>query len=166
MALTAILTRLYTTAYNRIHVDSEVNAQMKDSTKWAGTWGTRVSASGQNWSSGYISAGPSIFQRGAAAVGSWQTGVASAAAAQKFVKGLNAVNWAQTQATVQGAGQAKYTASGSTKQAKYAKFSSEAGPRWSSEISSLPPRGMRGSPQNQARMANWSQFLISTRGSY
>lgn len=139
---------------------------MTDPTKWSGTWGARVGASGDKWAGGYTAVGPAIFQKAAASVSTWQSQVASPQAANAFVKGLGAVNFTQVQATVNGAGKMKYTSSGSTKQAKYATFANAAGSKWPGILSSLPPRGPRGSAENQARMAQWSSSLISTRGSY
>lgn len=139
---------------------------MTDPTKWAGNWGAGVGRSGTKWSANYVAAGPAIFQKAAASVTTWQSQVASAQAASAFVKGLNAVNFTQVTAVVNGAGQSKYTTSGTTKQAGYATFANVAGSKWPAILSSLPPRGPRGSAENQTRMAQWSAQLIATRGSY
>jgi hypothetical protein len=136
-----------------------------DGSKWSGAWGTGVGRSGQKWSANYIAAGVQIFQKAAASVGNWQAAVSQQQAADNFVKGLNAVNFAQVQATVAGAGQGKYTASGSTKQAKYAAFAQIFAPKLSQIVSSLPPRGPRGSAQNRTRLNQLLDAVAATRGS-
>jgi hypothetical protein len=39
-----------------------------DPSKWAGSWGTGVSRSGDKWSTNYTAAGPAIFQKAAQSV--------------------------------------------------------------------------------------------------
>jgi hypothetical protein len=140
-------------------------ARITDPSKWAGNWGTRVGSSGDKWSSNYVAAGPEIFQRGAAAVSTWQTAVASDMAASAFVKGLNNVNFSQVQATVNGPGKSKYTMSGTQKQAKYATFAQVFGPKLQTIVSNLPPRGPRGSAQNRTRLTQLLDQVQATRGS-
>lgn len=138
-----------------------------DPSKWAGNWGTGVGRSGSKWSTNYVAQGPAIFQKAAASVGNWQAAVTSQAAADGYVKGLNSVNFSQVQATVQGAGQTKYTASGSTKQAKYAAFAQIFGPKLSSILASInqtSPRGPRGSAENRARLNAYLDAVQATRG--
>lgn len=135
-----------------------------DPSKWAGSWGTGVTGAGSKWSSGYIKAGPAIFTKAAASVGSWQAAVASQMAADNFVAGLNNVNFSQVQATVSGAGMTKYTSSGSTKQAKYAAFAQIFGPKLATIVANLPPRGPRGSAQNRQRLLALLDAVQATRG--
>lgn len=135
-----------------------------DPSKWSGAWGAGVSRSGGKWAADYIAAGPAIFQKAAAAVGTWQTAVAAQQAADAFVKGLSSVNFGQVTATVNGAGQQKYTASGSTKQAKYAAFANIFGPKLATIVANLPARGPRGSAQNRARLTQLLDQVQATRG--
>lgn len=135
-----------------------------DPSKWAGAWGTRVGQSGDKWSANYVAAGPAIFSKAAAAVSDWQSAVSSQLAADAFVRGLNAVNFQQVQATVVGAGKTKYTSSGSTKQAKFASFAQIFGPKLQMIVSNLPPRGPRGSAQNRTRLNQLLDQVQATRG--
>ena len=135
-----------------------------DPSKWAGAWGTRVGQSGDKWAGNYVAAGPAIFQKAADSVGTWQAAVASQLAADRFQTGLRNVNFAQVQATVTGAGKMKYTSAGSTKQAKYAAFAQIFGPKLSSIVQNLPPRGPRGSAQNRTRLNQLLDNVQATRG--
>jgi hypothetical protein len=137
---------------------------IQDPSKWAGSWGTGVGRSGDKWATQYVAAGPAIFQKAAAAVGDWQAAVSSQMAADAFTRGLNAVNFAQVQATVTGAGKTKYTSSGSTKQAKYAAFAQIFGPKLQMIVTNLPPRGPRGSAQNRTRLNQLLDAVQATRG--
>lgn len=136
-----------------------------DPSKWSGAWGAGVSRSGDKWATDYLAAGPAIFQKGAAAVGTWQAAVAAQIAADNYVKGLSSVNFSQVQATVSGAGKSKYTSSGSTKQAKYAAFAQVFGPKLANIVANLPARGPRGSAQNRARLTQLLDQVQATRGS-
>ena len=135
-----------------------------DPSKWAGSWGAGVQRSGDKWAADYVAAGPAIFQKAAASVGTWQQAVASQMAADAFVAGLNNVNFSQVTATVQGAGKMKYTSSGSTKQAKYVAFAQIFGPKLANIVANLPPRGPRGSAQNRTRLNQLLDQVQATRG--
>ncbi|MBF6571585.1 MAG: hypothetical protein IVW54_22275 [Candidatus Binataceae bacterium] len=137
---------------------------VKNPSTWAGSWGSGVSGAGNMWATNYIAAGPAIFTKAAASVGNWQTAVASQAAADAFVSGLNGVNFAVVTASVNGAGKTKYTASGTTKQAKYNTFAGIFGPKLTSIVASLPPRGPRGSTQNRVRLTQLLDQVQATRG--
>lgn len=137
---------------------------MVPSSSWAGNWGTAVGLAGAKWSAGFIAAGPSIFTKGAAAVGTWQSAVQSPTAAANYVKGLNAVNFSTVTTTVNGTGQGKYTSSGSVKQAKYAAFATIFAPKLSSIVAALPPRAARGSPANRTRLNQYLDQVAATRG--
>ena len=136
----------------------------QDPSKWAGAWGTRVSSSGDKWATNFVAAGPAIFDKAAAAVGTWQSAVASDLASKAFVTGLKSVNFAQVTTTVNGAGKGKYTDAGRTKQAKYATFAGIFGPKLQNIVSSLPARGPRGSSQNRTRLNNLLDQVQATRG--
>ena len=135
-----------------------------DPSKWAGSWGTGVSRSGDKWSTNYNAAGPAIFQKAAASVGDWQAGVSAQAAADAYVRGLQSVNFSQVQATVQGAGKTKYTSSGTTKQAKYTAFAQTFGPKLQTIVNNLPQRGPRGSSINRTRLNQLLDQVQATRG--
>lgn len=140
---------------------------VKAASLWAPAWGTGVGQSGQKWSTAYIAAGPTIFQKGAASVTNWQQAVASPAAANAFVDGLNNVNFAQVQTTVQGAGMTKYTSSGSTKQSKFSAFATIFQPKLSQIVSNLDqsnPRQPRGNPANVVRLTAYIAAVAGTRG--
>lgn len=135
-----------------------------DPSKWGASWGAGVAASGSKWAAGYIAAGPSIFQKGAAAVGNWQAGVAAPTAATAYVAGLQNVNFATVTATVNGPGQGKYTSAGSLKQANYQSFAQIFGPKLQTIVNNLPPRGPRGSAQNRTRLNQLLDQVQATRG--
>ncbi len=137
---------------------------MVPTSSWAANWGAGVAAAGAKWSAGYIAAGPSIFTKGANAVGTWQSAVQSPTAAANYVAGLNAVNFTTVTTTVNGTGQGKYTSSGSTKQAKYSTFAGIFGPKLTSIIAALPSRGPRGSTQNRTRLNQYLDQVAATRG--
>lgn len=131
---------------------------------WAAKWGTGVAGAGAKWSANYIAAGPAIFTKGAAAVNTWQTAVASPAAAAAFVKGLNDVNFSQVTNVVNGAGQSKFTTSGTTKQSKYNTFAGIFQPKLTNIIASLPAKGPRGSAINRTRLNQYLDQVAATRG--
>jgi hypothetical protein len=135
-----------------------------DPSKWAGSWGTGVTGAGATWASGYIAAMPTIYSKAAASVGDWQNAVASTQAAAAFVSGLNNVNTSQVTTTVNNAGKTKYTASGSSKQAKYAAFATTFGPKLQQIVAALPARGPRGSAQNRQRLNQLLDNVQATRG--
>jgi hypothetical protein len=135
-----------------------------DPSKWAGSWGTGVSRSGDKWSTNYTSAGPAIFQKAAASVGDWQAAVSSQQSADAFVRGLQNVNFSQVTATVQGAGKTKYTTSGTTKQASYSSFAQTFGPKLQTIVNNLPARGPRGSAINRTRLTQLLDQVQATRG--
>lgn len=141
---------------------------MVDPSKWTGNWGAGVRSAGPKWSTGMVAAVPTMGAKAAAAVGVWQAAVADPVAAKNYADGERSFDQAAAIATINGAGQTKYTAAGTTKQAPYASFVSIFAPKLSSEISSLnqsTPRGLRGSAQNQQRMIAFNNWIISTRGS-
>jgi ABC-type enterobactin transport system permease subunit len=140
---------------------------MVDPSKWTGNWGSGVRSSGVKWSSGMVAAVPTMGAKAAAAAPIWQAAVADPAAARAYADGERNFDQTAAIATINGAGQTKYTAAGTTKQAGYASFVSIYAPKLSSQLSTLnstSPRGPRGSAQNQQRMIAFNNWIISTRG--
>lgn len=138
-----------------------------DPSKWSGNWGTGVRSAGTKWSADLVAVVSTIGPKAAAAAPNWQQAVSSPAALAGYVKGVQNFDQTAFVATVNGAGQAKYTASGTTKQAKYAAFAQIFGPKLVTEMNSLNqsnPRGPRGSAQNRARLNAYLDWAASTRG--
>lgn len=138
-----------------------------DPSTWAGNWGAGVRNNGAKWSKDLIAVVGTIGAKAAAAAPNWQAAVASPAALASYKAGVQNFDQTAFTATVNGAGQQKYTASGTTKQAKYATFASIFGPKLVTEVSTLNsqfPRGPRGSAQNRARLNAYLDWATSTRG--
>src|SRR5258708_7386840 len=142
--------------------------KVKDPSKWAGSWGTRVQQSGEGWATGFIAAGPSTFEKAAAAGPHWQSQVSLPSSLSKFQGKLREVNFATVTATVNGPGtgpgKKKSPASGLNKQASVARFASVFGPKLVNIVNNLPARGPRGSAANRQRLNQLLDAVEATRG--
>jgi len=130
-------------------------------------WGQKVAAAGPTWSAGLIAAAPNIFNPANIDAQAWQNGVSSPQAAADYEKGMASVNMQQFTTVVNGAGQGKYTSSGSSKQAKMLSFMNVFIPKLSGILQTLntsSPKGPRGSAQNRTRLNNYLDAVAATRG--
>ena len=138
-----------------------------DPSTWAGNWGTGVRGGGAKWSTRLNAVVSQIGQKAVAAAPNWQQAVSSPQALDSYKSGVGSFDQTAFVQTVNGAGQTKYTASGTTKQARYAQFAQIFGPKLTTEINTLnqtSPRGPRGSAQNRARLNAYLDWAASTRG--
>jgi hypothetical protein len=130
-------------------------------------WGTKVGQAGATWSKGLIAAAPTIFNPANIKPQNWVAGVQNPQAAIDYASGMAATNQAQFATVVNGAGQTKFTSSGTTKQAKMLAFQTSFLPKLGNIIQSLNqsnPRGPRGSAQNITRVTAYLQSVAATRG--
>lgn len=140
---------------------------MTDPSKWGANWGTGVRSAAPKWSANLNAVVSTIGAKAAAASPNWQSAVASPQALSAYQKGVSNFDQTAFVTTVNGAGQQKYSASGTTKVAAYQNFASVFGPKLQSIVSSLNssnPRGPRGSAQNRARLNSYLDSVAATRG--
>lgn len=141
---------------------------MTDPSKWGANWGAGVRNASSKWSANLNAVVSTIGAKAAAATPNWQSAVSSQQAAAAYQRGVSNFDQAAFTATVNGAGQQKYSASGTTKVASYQNFAAVFGPKLQSIVSSINssnPRGPRGSAQNRARLNSYLDAVAATRGS-
>lgn len=135
---------------------------VKSSTAGTAAWGSGVTGAGTKWAEGYANPSRSPFDPSVINPDAWQAGVSTSEAKSKYARNLAGVDQNVVLATVNGAGKGKYTASGSTKQAKYAKFAQSFYPKLGTILQGLPPKGPRGS--NRGRLNAYLDAVEATRG--
>lgn len=128
-------------------------------------WSKYAANAAPKWTSNVLMPRRDPFQAAIAAIPFWQQQVSSAAAAAAMAKGLNSVNIAEFQATVQGQGQANYRNGVTTKTSKMSTFLQSFIPKLGNILQNLDrtnPRG--GYAQNVARLQAYLDAVHATAG--
>jgi hypothetical protein len=130
--------------------------KVKDIGTISAKWSTRAQAATQDYVNG--TAGVQQAEPAIAAVGTWQQAVQSPTAATAYTKGLTASGDAGWQAGVKAKGATRYGPGVQGAQGKY----SQGEQPYLQALSNLtlPPRGLRRSPQNMARV----QAVVTAMG--
>lgn len=135
---------------------------VRNSTTGTANWGAGVQQAGNKWADGYANPSRNPFDPSVINPQAWLAGVSTQDAMNAYAANLAAVDQNVVLATVNGAGKTKYTASGSTKQAKYQKFASIFYPKLGNILQALPPKGPRGT--NRGRLNAYLDAVEATRG--
>lgn len=132
---------------------------VKNASNISAKWSTRAQAATQDYVNG--TAGVSQAQPAIDAVSTWQAAVASPTAAKMFTTGLQASGDSGWQNGVKNKGAARY---GPGVQAGAAKYQSGVAPYIAAlQNLTLPPRGMRRSAQNMARVQSVVTAMIQVK---
>lgn len=121
--------------------------KVRDLTTAAAKFSTNAQAGANNYANG-VSATTNWASQTEAAEGTWKAGVAAAANAGRFGKGVSKAGDGKWKAGVQAKGKDRYTTSVGSPQAK-ANWQAGFGP-YAQVLGSLtlPPKGVKGSPSN------------------
>lgn len=140
---------------------------VRDPTTATQNWTKGVTQSGAKWADGYAHPSRNPFDPSVIDPEAWQAGVSNPNAMASYERNLAAVNQDQVLATVNGVGMQKYTASGTQKTSKVARFQSVFLPKLGTilqNLNSSNPPGPRGSAQNISRLTVYLQQVAATRG--
>jgi len=138
---------------------------VKDPATATSKWSAGIARAGNDWADGYAHPKRNPFDPSVIDPDAWQAGVSTPQALAKYAANLAGVNQDVVLATVNGAGKAKYTASGTTKSGKVSKFMQVFMPKLSQILQNLnqqQPRGPRGS--NRGRLNAYLDAVEATRG--
>jgi len=128
-------------------------------------WSKYAAGAAPKWTANVLTPRRDPFQAAIAAIPFWQSQVSSPAAATAMAKGLNSVNIAEFQTTVQGQGQANYRNGVTTKTAKMGAFLQAFIPKLGNIVSNLDRTNPRGDySQNVSRLQTYLDAVHATKG--
>ena len=129
-------------------------------------WSQFAAGASGKWRDNVLTPRRDPFQAAKAAVGFWQQRVSSAEAAANYTAGLDKVNIAEFQATVNGQGQANYRNGVTTKTSKMGTFLSNFLPKLGGILQNLDRTNPRGDfNANLARLNSYLASVHATAGS-
>lgn len=128
-------------------------------------WSKYAAGASPKWTANVLKPRRDPFQAAKDAVGFWQQRVSSAEAAKNYTDGLDKVNIAEFQATVQGQGQANYRNGVTTKTSKMGSFLTTFLPKLGNILQTLDRTNPRGDySANISRLQSYLDAVHATKG--